>query len=94
MRITQNQIWDAMTARLQTSTLRLADAQERVVTGLRVNRPSDDPAASSRIIGLNAEVDRLAQYQKNAVEAQGRLELQRGSILMPDRKALEVLAAR
>jgi hypothetical protein len=28
------------------------------------------------------------------VEAQGRLELQRGSILMPDRKALEVLAAR
>jgi flagellar hook-associated protein 3 FlgL len=74
MRITRNQIWDAMSARIMESTVKLAEAQERVTTGRRVNRPSDDPSATARIIGLRAEVESLERYSTNASEAQGRLD--------------------
>jgi flagellin-like hook-associated protein FlgL len=74
MRITRNTLWDALKERLHTSTRRLADAQEEVTTGIRVNRPSDDPSAAVRLVGLKSELANLDRYRENAEEAVGRLE--------------------
>ncbi len=44
---------------------RIAKSQEQVTTGLRVNKPSDDPAAAGEIIRLNRSISRLDQYRRN-----------------------------
>jgi len=73
-RITQNRIYDDLSLRIQTSTAKLVAAQEQLSTGRRVNRPSDDPPAMVRILGLRDDIDRLDQFSRNANEAKGRLD--------------------
>lgn len=52
---------------------RLAVTQEQAATGLRVNRPSDDPVAASRATVLRAETSANAQFQRNIEQASGRM---------------------
>lgn len=75
-----------------------ASAQRRVSTGLRVERASDDPAGSARILRLRSELARTLQYQRNLDTAQIRLghseaSLERVDELIVDARAFAVQAA-
>lgn len=50
---------------MQQSQQALATATEQLSTGLRVNQPSDDPAAAADMVGVSAEMANVAQYTSN-----------------------------
>jgi len=52
--------------------------QEKISTGKRILRPSDDPVAATRILGVNADLSASAQYQENITAARNRLNLTDG----------------
>ena len=53
--------------------MRLSDTQERVATGRRINRPSDDPFGTSRSIAAHASLDLVAQHQRTITLARSEL---------------------
>ncbi len=55
----------------------MARLQEQVSTGSRINRPSDDPSAAYRVLGLNTEQRLLENYMKSISQTSGTLETSR-----------------
>jgi len=51
------------------SRKKLADAQELASSGLRINKPSDDPVGEMKVLGLRADLSRNQQLQKNVTSA-------------------------
>jgi flagellar hook-associated protein 3 FlgL len=49
---------------------RITDTQRKMATGKQLTRPSDDPFAVGRAIGLRTEVEGLSQYQRNTADAE------------------------
>jgi flagellar hook-associated protein 3 FlgL len=49
---------------------KIADTQSKMATGKELTRPSDDPYAVGRALGLRTELEGLTQYRRNAVEAE------------------------
>ena len=73
MRITNALVTRSIVARLQSSQARLQEAQQRVTSGLRVERMSDDPTAGSAIMQAGAGLRGLAQYRRNVETAGSQL---------------------
>lgn len=74
MRISSQQIFQNSVQRMQETSIQQAKTQEQLSTGKRVNRPSDDPVAASRMLQLEQELARTEQYQRNIDFAENRLE--------------------
>jgi len=53
----------------------MARLQEQTTTGSRINRPSDDPSSSYRVLTLNSQQFSLENYINNLTEAIGTAEL-------------------
>ena len=64
-RITPNLIADRTLVDINQQLARIAQYQERLATGLRVNRPSDDPIAASRAINARIELQKNARFTGN-----------------------------
>lgn len=69
MRIPDLNNSDSLLANLQRLSSRQAGLQSQVSTGQRITRPSDDPAATARVLELQAEKQRLQQYARNGDRA-------------------------
>jgi len=54
--------------------------QQQISLGKRILTPSDDPAASVRLLDLNESLSRLNQFQENLDVAQNRLSLSEGTL--------------
>lgn len=75
MRVTDRQQVDALLRGIQGIQRNIGDRQEQISSGKRVNRPSDDPAASERINQFR-NVLRTTEHRLNTVnEGIGRLNL-------------------
>ena len=70
-----NDIYNNVSFALNLHTDAMAKLQEQVSTGSRINRISDDPAASYRVLGLNTNVESLENYINNLSEVISILEL-------------------
>jgi flagellar hook-associated protein 3 FlgL len=69
MNITTNEISNTVMGDVQTTIARLATYQEQLSTGLRVNAPSDDPAAARQGMNIQAQIDANASYLTNTNQA-------------------------
>jgi flagellar hook-associated protein 3 FlgL len=69
-RITSSMIHRGVLADLNDVASKIATTQRKMATGKELTRPSDDPYAVGRALGLRTEVEGLAQYRRNASEAQ------------------------
>lgn len=69
MRISNQAVVNRLLSQIARSQGRLADVQERVGSGLRITRPSDDPAAIGRLMAARTELDRNQQYDRNIATA-------------------------
>jgi len=58
---------------LQDQQAEIQKTQLQLASGLRVNKPSDDPSAAVKVLDLNAGIDAIDQYAKNSVIAQSSL---------------------
>ncbi|MGR9073397.1 MAG: flagellar hook-associated protein FlgL [Gammaproteobacteria bacterium] len=58
----------------------LAKTQQQLASGFRVLTPSDDPAASVRILDFQKTIDQTAQYQDNIEAAIARLNIEESAL--------------
>ena len=76
MRITNNTVSESIVGQIQQLGTQQAKLQTQVATGQRIFQPEDDPAAVGRVLDLQTEQRRIAQFKKNADRA---LELSQAS---------------
>ena len=69
-RITSSMISRGVLADLNDVATRISKTQRKMSSGKELNRPSDDPFAVGRAIGLRTEFEGLNQYRRNTAEAQ------------------------
>ena len=58
----------------------LADVQEQISSGKKVNRPSDAPAQAAHLLSMRETTSRLEQYTQNASIAESQLSLEEGAL--------------
>jgi len=73
MRVTPSLTQRMLLADLDRARQRLATTQEQASSGLRVNRPSDDPVAAGEAVTLRASLGDVAQLGRNVSRAETRL---------------------
>lgn len=76
MRITNNLTLMRSLGTVQRGLSEVADAQNKVSTGQRINRPSDDPATASRVLATDSDLRALTQYGRNISAARERLSVE------------------
>ena len=80
MRVTTSAMVRLALTNVNGQRLRLAQTQEQASSGLRINRPSDDPTGASAALLLRSAVDATERYELNVTQARGRLAAIEGSI--------------
>ena len=80
MRVSTTQIYTQGLKAFGNQQTKLTELQEQISTGRRINKPSDDPAASARILELEQTIELNRQYQTNIELAENRLNLEETSI--------------
>lgn len=80
MRISSLYNSNAMLAQLGANGTQMAKLMEQLSTQKRVNVPSDDPVAASRLVQLNREQSAIKQYQSNISGLTGALSIQESHI--------------
>jgi flagellar hook-associated protein 3 FlgL len=73
MRITFSEQYRNSTTDIEVAGRRLADYQRQVSSGLRVQKPSDDPAATSSIIAERGKIAQTDNYTRAGDSASARL---------------------
>jgi flagellar hook-associated protein 3 FlgL len=76
MRISSVQIFQQGIEAFGKQQSKLSDLQQQISSGVRLTKPSDDPAASSRVLELEQTVSQLDQYNVNITLAENRLKLE------------------
>ncbi|MHC4072822.1 MAG: flagellin N-terminal helical domain-containing protein, partial [Planctomycetota bacterium] len=59
---TLNTTYDNVNYALHLNSEAMARLQEQAATGSKVNRTSDDPSVSYRVLGLNSQIASLQNY--------------------------------
>ena len=72
-RVTNTSYKNSLTSQIAASQQRVLSAQERVTSGKRINRPSDDPAGAAAVIRLRNSQSTVEQFNRNAGAAKDRL---------------------
>lgn len=80
MRVTGASITNRMLQQVQDSRRALAEVQERTGSGRRINRPSDDPTGTGRVMGLQTDMGLNDQYQRNSSVALSELTVNEASL--------------
>ncbi|MGE3961801.1 MAG: flagellar hook-associated protein FlgL [Dehalococcoidia bacterium] len=61
MRISNRSTHERLLQHIQQATTRLNETQERVASGKKINRPSDDPFATARALASRSKLDTVSQ---------------------------------
>ncbi len=70
MRVTNNTYPDTLLNHMQSITRQMNDLQTQAANGQRITKISDDSAAGNRILDMQEEKGKIAQFTKNAYRAQ------------------------
>lgn len=84
MRISTSQLYDKIRAAFQRNMFEYVKYQDQLSTGKKINKPSDDPIGSSKIIDYRVNIQHVEQYKKNIDETREFLsfsELALGSVV-------------
>ncbi|CAK7002916.1 MAG: hypothetical protein DELT_00105 [Desulfovibrio sp.] len=73
MRITQNIMYSTQVGNMNSVLNKLYNSTIQSSSGLKINKPSDDPLGAARVIQSRATLSSLAQYQENISTATGWL---------------------
>ena len=97
MRVTNKIMADNIAAQLFRQKERMAETQERIVTGKRINRPSDDPVGISSVLSYRKSISSLEQYNDNIANAKLHIDTTDGVLEMVSellREAKEIARGR
>ncbi|AWB67947.1 flagellar hook-associated protein 3 [Saccharobesus litoralis] len=74
MRITTNQLYQNSVNGILETQKKLVRAQDVLIKQSNVLKPSDDPAAATKIVRLDEDLARLEQFEKNTILLENSLE--------------------
>jgi len=78
VRVSNNLIHKGVQSRLQRNLASIYEANLRVTTGLRINKPSDDPASAAEVMATDRRIRALDQYRRNIDSAAARVNAAEG----------------
>lgn len=90
MRVSTTQVYTQGLKAFAVQQTKLIKLQEQISTGTRINKPSDDPAASARILELEQVSKLNMQFQVNIDLADNRLMLEESAIASMENVLLRV----
>ncbi|MFK8077123.1 MAG: flagellar hook-associated protein FlgL [Granulosicoccus sp.] len=79
-RLPSNYIVSQIASDIVSKQYELAQVQEQISSGKKVNRPSDEPAYSARILSMREATSKLEQYDRNSSAAESQLSLEEGAL--------------
>jgi flagellar hook-associated protein 3 FlgL len=68
-RITNAMMSSQVLGDIQDVAAKLAATQKKLASGKEINKPSDDPYATSRALALSGSLEQIKQYERNVDEA-------------------------
>lgn len=74
MRVTDKMGYNQVTAHMQKNRTEMSDLQNQAATQKRVTKPSDDPVAASKVLGVRSDERGGNQFTKNINTARSFLE--------------------
>ncbi|MEH7225051.1 flagellar hook-associated protein FlgL [Bacillus sp. JJ1566] len=74
MRVTQSMLSNNMLRHLSGSYSKMGKIQEQLMTGKKINRPSDDPVVAMKGIAYRTNLDKVQQFQRNMGEVHNWLD--------------------
>ncbi len=80
MRVTNRMLTESVINTINTNFSRLGKYQKQLASGERINRPSDDPVATARLLAAKSELKAQEQYRQNMQDAVGWLETTDGAL--------------
>ena len=75
MRISTSTIYNANVTNMNNLEVQIAQTQQQISTGNRIQSPSDDPTGAARVVELNQANAVVTQYDTNNTAAQNTLSL-------------------
>jgi flagellar hook-associated protein 3 FlgL len=75
MRVTNKMTADLITRDLYRAQQLLLDAQVKVATGKRINKPSDDPIGMEKVLDYRKIISTIDQYNENIDHGKNQLEI-------------------
>jgi flagellar hook-associated protein 3 FlgL len=73
MRITNKVLVNNLTSNLSSSTERLYESETQVVTGKKLNKPSDNPTDTITALNIRTKLTEIEQYTRNISSAKTQL---------------------
>ena len=80
MRLSSLQVYQQSLNGINRASTEIAQTQNQLSTGQRVNIGSDDPAATARILAVETELVNINRYQKNIDAVDSRLQRTEGAL--------------
>lgn len=80
LRITNAGTTSRLVQYLQTTQTRLAETQDRMASGRRISKPSDDPFGYSRVMTMRTSMGLIAQHQRSIELAKSELGVTEASL--------------
>lgn len=74
MRVSSRMLAENVKINLLRQTERMLQTERRLVTGKKINKPSDDPAGMSRVLDYRHTIAKIEQYDLNIKDAKNRIE--------------------
>lgn len=75
MRVTSKMTSEVITRELYKNKQALLEAQLRVATGKKINKPSDDPVGMGKVLDYRKIVSQIDQYNENITMGKNQIEL-------------------
>ena len=75
LRVTNASLLRTVLADVERQRARLFEVQEQAASGLRINRPSDDPSGASAAVLLRAGIDANEQFTRNLTQSRVRVDV-------------------
>jgi flagellar hook-associated protein 3 FlgL len=75
MRVTNKMTSELITRELYSNQQMLLNAQVRVTTGKKINKPSDDPIGAQKVLDYRRILSSIEQYERNIVHGKNQIEI-------------------
>ena len=75
MRVTNNMMMNSMSVSLQKKTQSILSLTEKIATGKKISKPSDDPLGMARAMDYRDTISQVAQYMENISRGKTKIEV-------------------
>lgn len=80
MRITNKMISNTYSKYLNQNLASLQEVEEQLISGKLYNRPSQNPYATTRVMGYESEIRRFEQYERNVRDVEAVMNVADGAL--------------